>query len=67
MARYRRGKRAGLGLVSDITRYENGRMDHDEIVEFFQGLVDNGTIYSLQGSYQRTAENLIRAGYVQRR
>ena len=54
-------------LVNQIMQYEDGGMDQDEIVEFFQGLIDSGTIHHLQGSYGRVAEQLIRQGLCHRR
>lgn len=44
--------------------FENGELDEDECVEFFQGLVDSGIVWQLQGSYGRTASALIEAGQV---
>lgn len=52
-------------VVEAILRYEDGRMTEEEVVEMFQVLVSTGMIGSLQGSYQRTAGDLIRAGLVQ--
>jgi rubrerythrin/predicted RNA-binding Zn-ribbon protein involved in translation (DUF1610 family) len=54
-------------LVNKIMQYEDGGMDQDEIVEFFQELIDSGTIHHLQGSYGRVAEQLIRQGLCHRR
>ena len=53
--------------VDELMKYEDGRMDDDEIVELFQKLVDNGMAWTLQGSYGRTAMELIRQGLVKRR
>jgi hypothetical protein len=50
--------------IDQIMRYENGEMDEDEMIEFFQGLVDSGVAWTLQGGYGRMASNLIRAGRV---
>lgn len=52
------------GIVGKIISYESGELDDKEIVEFFQELVDTGFILSLQGHYQRTAADLIKAGLV---
>jgi hypothetical protein len=41
-----------------------GLMPADEYVEGVAGLVKSGIINSLQGSWQRTAINLIRAGVI---
>lgn len=51
-------------LTSDILRYEQGELDNDEVVEFFQKLVDTGLAYTLQGHYGRTAEALIQSGWI---
>ena len=52
--------------VNQIVAYENGEMDEEEIVEFFQELLDDNLIYSLQGSYQRTAMLLLELGHIVR-
>lgn len=51
--------------VGKIIAYETGEMDEEEMVEFFQGLVNTGLAWSLQGHYGRTAATLIEAGLVQ--
>jgi len=50
--------------VGKIIAYENGEMDDDEIIEFFQDLVDSGVVWQLQGSYGRMAARLIEEGLV---
>jgi len=56
---------AGLsGLVDRIMDYESGNMDEEQVAEFFQELLDSGVISSLQGSYQRMAQQLIDAGLI---
>lgn len=54
-------------LVGKIMSYESGDMTEEEIVEFFQELIDSGTVWSLQGHYGRTAKQLIDAGYCHKR
>lgn len=44
-----------MDLVDKIIRYENGEMDKEETLEFFQELVDSGLVWKLQGHYGRTA------------
>ena len=50
--------------VDDIIRYENGEMSFDEVVAMFQKLVNSGLAWRLQGSYGRTARDLIADGWV---
>jgi hypothetical protein len=53
-------------ITDGIIRYEAGEMEsEEEVVELFQVLVSNGIIGHLQGTYQRTAQDLIEAGLVQ--
>ncbi len=49
-------------MVAKIIAFETGMMKEDEIVSFFQELIDNGTAWTLQGSYGRLATHLINAG-----
>jgi hypothetical protein len=51
-------------MIDDILRYEDGLMTREETIDFFQKLVDNGKAWSLQGSYGRMAEALIKSGDV---
>lgn len=50
-----------MGAIID---YENGLLDDEQTDEFFQFLLDSQTIYSLQGSYGRTANDLLAAGRI---
>jgi hypothetical protein len=50
--------------VSFVMAYENGELDQDDIVAGFQKMLDSGLINSLQGSYQRTAQQLLDAGLI---
>lgn len=52
--------------VDAIIRYENGDLDDDETVRFFQSLIDSGLAWSLQGHYGRMAIDLISEGYCRR-
>lgn len=53
-----------MNLVSTLSRYESGELDDDEIDALFQTLLDTGVLWSLQGSYQLTAHNLLRLGRI---
>jgi len=55
-----------MSTIDNIMQYEAGEMDEDELVPFFQSLVDTGVAWKLQGSYARTANELIEAGLVTR-
>jgi len=50
-------------LVTKIMAWENGDMNNEEEVAFFQELIDNGMAWTLQGTYGRQAARLIEAGY----
>ena len=45
--------------IQDIIDYENGEMDEDRAIEFFQGMINSGVVWQLQGAYGRTAMMLI--------
>lgn len=51
-------------VVSNIIAFESGELDEDQVVEFFQELVNSGLAWSLQGFYGRTARALIEAGLI---
>lgn len=53
-----------MDLMDKIIAYESGRLNQEETVELFQGLVDTGMIPHLQGHYARMANALIEQGYV---
>ena len=52
-----------LDIVDKIIAYEDGEMSEEEIIEFFQELINSGVAWKLQGSYGRTAKALIEQGY----
>lgn len=49
--------------ISKIIAYENGELTEDEVIEFFQELINDGSCWRLQGHYGRTAQQLIDSGY----
>lgn len=51
-------------VLDGILSWENGELDHESTVEFFQKLLDTDYINHLQGSYQRVAAALIEAGEI---
>ncbi len=48
--------------VNGIIDYENGDLDETEVLDLFQDMVNTGVVWQLQGSYGRTAQQLISAG-----
>lgn len=50
-------------FIDQIIRWESGEMDDDETISFFQGLIDSGLAWTLQGCYGRMATRLIDDGY----
>ena len=50
-------------IIDKIMAYESGEMEQDDMIEFFQELIDSGMAWSLQGHYGRTAAALIKEGY----
>ena len=50
-------------FLDQILAFEQGEMEMDETVEFFQQLIDTGFAWELQGHYGRTARDLINAGH----
>jgi len=51
-----------MSYIDKIIAFESGEMDDDEIIEFFQEIIDDGTVWHLQGSYGRLASDLISTG-----
>lgn len=53
-------------MIDQIISYENGELDESQAAELFQYFLDTGVIYTLPGSYQRTAQGLLKAGLITR-
>lgn len=51
-------------IVGKIAAFEQGELTNEEVYGLFQFLLDSGMIHSLQGSYQRMAEDLLLAGAI---
>lgn len=52
--------RSQLDMMMD---WEMGELDEEETIILFQGLIDSGLAWKLQGCYGRAAEALIEEGY----
>ena len=55
-----------MDLITAIELIEDadGTVCWEVVMEAWQYLVDSGAVHHLQGSYQRTAEWMIRDGYL---
>ena len=51
-----------MDLVDKIIAFESGEMEDEEIIDFFQETINDGTVQHLQGSYGRLASDLIDSG-----
>jgi hypothetical protein len=51
-----------INLLDLIPVYENGELNRKQTISFFQRLIDTGLAWELQGSYGRTATDLIEEG-----
>jgi hypothetical protein len=52
----------GFDVTSGIIAYEEGELSDKQTIELFQHLLDSGMVWSLQGSYGRTAMAMLEAG-----
>lgn len=46
-----------------IIAFEQGELDDEAAIMLFQEMIDDGTVWRLQGSYGRMADSLIRMGF----
>ena len=53
--------------IDKIMTYESGEMSEEEVIQFFQELIDTGLAWRLQGHYGRVASGLIKAGLCRRK
>lgn len=53
-----------MQLFEQLMKYEQGKMTQEEMLELFSRLIETGMAWTLQGSYGRTARDLIRGGFI---
>ena len=51
-----------MPTVDEIMAYEDGSMEEEDMINFFQKLIDTGMAWTLQGHYGRVAMNLVEDG-----
>jgi len=51
-----------LKTYNQMLCFELGTLDHDQVIQLFQRLIDTGVVWQLQGFYGRTARDLINSG-----
>lgn len=51
-------------ILNKIIAFENGELSEDEIIEFFKELYQKNILFGLQGTYQRTFNNLCESGLI---
>lgn len=51
-------------LIDSIIAYESGDLNYEACLALFTTLVETGIVWGLQGSYGRTAMDLIEAGLI---
>ena len=49
--------------VGKIIAFENGELNEEDTIEMFQEMIDDGSVWGLQGFYGRTAAALIEEGH----
>ena len=58
---------AHMSQIDAMLAWEDGNISEDEAIHLFQGLVDSGLAWQLQGMYGRQAMRFIDAGLIQPR
>jgi hypothetical protein len=54
-----------MNELDTMIAYEQGELNEEDTIELFQNLVNSGLVWTLQGSYGRTAMKLIDEGLVE--
>lgn len=51
-----------MDRIDRIIAFENGELSREEAIELFQAMIDDGSVWNLQGCYGRIAHALIDRG-----
>jgi hypothetical protein len=54
-----------VDLLDFMIKWESGETTAEEEIQLFQGLVNSGMAWQLQGAYSRQAQALLNAGLIQ--
>ena len=52
-----------MNYIDFIISFESGECTDEEIIDGIQAMIDDGTVWCLQGSYVRIARSLIEQGH----
>jgi len=52
-----------MDRIDKIIAWENGELSDEDTIKFFQEMIDDGSVWGLQGMYGRTAMSLINDGW----
>ena len=53
-------------LLDGMIMYESGKLSKKQVLNLFACLIRSGTVWSIGGSYSKTAAALIKEGYISR-
>ena len=53
-----------INITDQLIAYEMCELNEEEVYNLFQELVNNGMAWTLQGTYGRTAMDLLKAGII---
>lgn len=51
-------------MIDMLIDFENGQLSEVDTIKLFSKLIKTGTIWHLQGSYQRNAYDMVEAGWM---
>jgi len=51
-------------MINEIIDFENGILSEVDSIKMFSRLLESGTLWHLQGFYQRSAYDMVNAGWL---